>query len=75
MLSTVYSTSTGGTLGGCTEPTEVSGTGIEFVPNHTGVFGRVLRAVPNLTEYFGRVFTSQITSVCFGTYPTRKNPL
>ena len=37
---------------GSTEFTEVSDAGIEFVPNHTRVFGRVLRAVPNLTEDF-----------------------
>ena len=38
--------------------TEVSDIGIEFVPNLTGVVGRVLGScIPNLTEDFGRVFT------------------
>ena len=41
--SRVYQYDTRGVLGGRTQLTEVSGTGIEFVPNLTGVFGRVLR--------------------------------
>ena len=35
---------------GCTELTEVSDAGIEFVPNHTGVFGRVLRPCRTTSE-------------------------
>ena len=37
-------------LSGRTELTEVWGTGIDFVPNLTGVFGRVLRAYRTLPE-------------------------
>ena len=47
-------------LGGHTELTEVSGTGIVFRPNLTGVFGRVIAAVPNTPLRFGRVFTERI---------------
>ena len=36
----------------CTELTEVPGAGIEFVPNHPGVLGRVYGAVPS---HLGRV--------------------
>ena len=36
-------TDTRGIFGGRTELSEVSGTGMEFVQNHTGVFGRVFR--------------------------------
>ena len=43
-------TSTRGIFGGRTEATEVSGTGIEFVPNLTGVFGRVLRPYRTLPK-------------------------
>ena len=32
-----------GGVGGVTERTDVSGAGIEFVPNLTGVLGKVLR--------------------------------
>ena len=48
------------------------GTGIEFVPNHTGMFGRVF-AVPNPTEDFGRAFTDKNTpgALWYGLkYPT-----
>ena len=31
-------------FGGCTELSELLGTGMEYVPKHAGVFGRVLRA-------------------------------
>ena len=51
-----------GFFGGSIEPTKVSGTGIEFVPNVAGVFGRVFRSypsIPNLAEGFGRIFTEQ----------------
>ena len=61
MSGRVYQYPTGGIFGGRTELPEVMGTGIEFVPNFTGVFGRVLRAVTNLTEEFGRVLTEQNT--------------
>ena len=39
-----------------TDLTEVSGAGIEFVPNHSGVFGRVLRTYRQkypYPRYFG----------------------
>ena len=45
-----YRTGTQGIFGGCTEPTEVSGPGVKFVPNHTGVFGRVLRPYRTLPK-------------------------
>ena len=36
-----------------TELTEVSGTGIEFVPDHTEVSSTVIEAVPNHTKVSG----------------------
>ena len=39
-----------GTFGERTELTEVSATGIKFVPNHKGVFGRVLRPYRTLPK-------------------------
>ena len=57
-------------LGERTELKEVSGTGIEFKPNLTGVFGRVFAAVPKTPVRFGNVFTEKIPPVYFGTYPT-----
>ena len=36
------------------------GTGIDFVPNLTGVLGRVWRPFTNLYEDFGRVLPEQI---------------
>ena len=51
MFGRVYRyTDTRGIVGRRTELTQVSGTGIEVVPNLTGVFGRVLmpyRTLPN----------------------------
>ena len=56
---------------GRTEITEVSGTGIKFVPNHTGVFGRVLRPYRTLPKtsvgYLPRKYPRY---TYFGTYPT-----
>ena len=72
MSGRVYQYPTGGIFGGRTELPEVMGTGIEFVPNFTGVFGRVLRAVPSLTEEIGKVFTEKMPWVCFGTYPAEQ---
>ena len=43
-------THTRGIFGARTELTDVSGTGIEFVPNLTGVFGRVLRPCRTLPK-------------------------
>ena len=43
-----------------TELTELSGTGVKFVPNHTGVLGRVSIPVPNIyryPRYCGRGYT------------------
>ena len=56
MFGMVYRYRTRGIFGGCTELTglsgseltEVSDSGIKFVPNHTGVFGRVLRLYQTL---------------------------
>ena len=39
----VYRSGSCGIFGGSTELIEVSGSGVEFAPNHTEVFGRVLR--------------------------------
>ena len=72
MFGRVYHTGTRGMFGGRTEVAEVSGTGIEFVPNLTGVFGRVLRPYPTLSKTPGRVFTEQIPPVNCGTYPTKR---
>ena len=50
MFGRVYRYHTRGVFGGCTEVTEVSSTGIEFVPNLTKVFRRVLRPYRTLTK-------------------------
>ena len=52
-ITRVYSTGYAGTrgiFGGRTELFEVSGIGIKFVPNHTGVLGRVLRPYRTLMK-------------------------
>ena len=50
-------------MSGRNELTEVSGTGIGFIPNLTGVFGRAFAAVPATPVRLGRVFTEQIPPV------------
>ena len=54
----------------------MSGTGIEFVPNLTGVFDTGIAAVPNLTEDYARILTEQIPLVYLGTasIPFRTHP-
>ena len=59
MLGRLYPYYTRDILAGRTERTEVSGTGIEVLPECSVEFD----AVPNLTEDFGRVCTEQIPQV------------
>ena len=66
MLGRLYPYYTRDILAGRTERTEVSGTGIEVLPECSVEFD----AVPNLTEDFGRVCTEQTPPGYFGTYPT-----
>ena len=54
-----------GIFSGRPELTQGSGTGIEFVPNRAGVFGRVLRPYRTLPEEFGGVIADETPPVYF----------
>ena len=71
MLGGVYrTTGTWGIFGGRTELTEASGTGINIVPNLTGMFVMVFRPYRKLAEDFDKVVTQQIPQAYFSTYHT-----
>ena len=54
-----------------TELTELSGTGIEFIPNLTEVTGTGIEAVPNLAEVSGTDIEA-VPKICY-TYNSRVN--